>query len=232
MDIKKQELPKYAQGILKHLLDEKGEVIYSSHETIKKGDVYLLGLNPGGNGQQHPELGNWYTIRTHLQRMLVRTENSYFDEKWKNEVSDYPKGDAPLQKRVKQLLTGIGIEDPKTVCSSNIIFKTSQNTNDLCFGLAGLCWPVHEAILSIIQPKLILTFGISQISAYAFLKSLLHKNGPELTIKARHGEWMCKGFHYMREGIPTFVAAVPHLSYYSPTKKDDVFKWIREQSGI
>ena len=28
----------------------KGEVIYSSKETFKKGKYYFLGLNPGGEG--------------------------------------------------------------------------------------------------------------------------------------------------------------------------------------
>ena len=64
-----------------------------------------------------------------------------------NGQSNYPKGDAPLQKRVIELLKGIDIDDPRTVCASNIIFKTSRSAADLCFGLAGLCWPVHEAIL-------------------------------------------------------------------------------------
>lgn len=224
--VEKEQLPSFAENVLKHILDDIGEVVYSSHETLKKGDVYLLGLNPGGNGQEHPETHVPYTIRSHLERMLRREENSYYDECWENRQSDYPKGGAPLQKRVIALLEGVGISNPRTVCASNIIFKTSRGSAELCFGLAGLCWPVHEAILKIIQPSLILTYGIDKVSAYEFLKALFLKGDELPPQRASHGEWHCRGFHCDIDGIPTFVAAVPHLSYYSPNNKHDVFKWI------
>lgn len=224
--VEKEQLPSFAENILKHIVDDIGEVIYSSHETLNKGDVYLLGLNPGGSGQKHPETDEPYTIRSHLQRMLRRKENSYYDECWKNGQSNYPKGEAPLQKRVIELLKGIDIDDPKTVCASNIIFKTSRSTTELCFGLAGLCWPVHEAVLKIIQPSLILTYGIDRVSAYAFLKALFMKEGEVPPQPALHGKWNCRGFHCDIDGVHTFVAAVPHLSYYSPANKQDVFNWI------
>ncbi|QSX35343.1 hypothetical protein JYB87_09210 [Shewanella avicenniae] len=220
--VEKEQLPGFAENVLKHILDDIGEVVYSSHETLKKGDVYLLGLNPGGSGQENPETHVPYTIRSHLKQMLRRDRNSYCDESWK---PGQPEGEAPLQKRVKTLLAGIGV-NPKTVCASNIIFKTSRNSDELCFGLAGLCWPVHEAILKIVQPSLILTYGVQKVSAYEFLKALFLK-GDELPPQpASHGKWNCRGFHCEIDGNPTFVAAVPHLSYYSPTNKHDVFKWI------
>lgn len=224
--VEKEQLPGFAANVLKHILDDMGEVVYSSHETLKKGDVYLLGLNPGGSSQEHPETHIPYTIRTHLERMLRRETNSFIDECWENGLSNFPIGEAILQKRVIALLKGIGIDDPRTVCASNIIFKTSRSSADLCFGLAGLCWPVHEAILKIVQPSLILTYGIQKVSAYEFLKALFLK-GDELPPQpASHGKWNCRGFHCDIDGNPTFVAAVPHLSYYSPTNKHDVFKWI------
>ena len=122
--VEKEQLPIFAENTLKHILDDIGEVVYSSHETLRKGDVYLLGLNPGGSGQTNPDTGVPYTIRSHLQRMLKRNENSFYDESWENGQSKYPKCGAPLQKRVVELLKGIDIDDPRTVCASNIIFKT------------------------------------------------------------------------------------------------------------
>ncbi|MFB2650589.1 hypothetical protein [Shewanella mangrovisoli] len=233
MNVDKSLLPSFAEKTLKYLLDDLGEVVYSSHETLKKGDVYLLGLNPGGSGQAHPETGEHYTIRSHIQRMLHRTENSYYDESWTNKLSKYPVGEAPLQQRVRELLKGIGVQDPRTVCASNIIFKTSANSDEICYGLAGICWPVHEAIIEIIQPKLILTFGISAISAYAFLKELLFKgNSIELSEPSGHGNWECKGFSCSINGRSTFIAAVPHLSYYSPKNKSNVSEWIRNYAGL
>ncbi|MCU8079107.1 hypothetical protein L5M16_11060, partial [Shewanella sp. SM103] len=80
--VEKEQLPIFAENTLKHILDDIGEVVYSSHETLRKGDVYLLGLNPGGSGQTNPDTGVPYTIRSHLQRMLKRNENSFYDESW------------------------------------------------------------------------------------------------------------------------------------------------------
>ncbi|MGI2169916.1 hypothetical protein ACROAE_06930 [Shewanella sp. MF05960] len=230
--ILKQDLPDFAKQTLKHILKQKGEVIYSSHETLKEGDIYLLGLNPGGDGQENPDTASSYSIKSHLDRMLKRTENSFIDERWENKVAHYEAGKAPLQMRVIDLLKGIGVNDPRTVCASNIIFKTSRDSSDLCYGLAGLCWPVHEAILNLVKPKLILTFGISSISAYAFLKELFHIDETELTIDADHGDWKCKGFKCEINGKSTFIVAVPHLSYYSPKNKTEVFSWIKENAGL
>lgn len=230
--VEKEQLPIYAGNILKNILDDIGEVIYSSHETLQKGDVYLLGLNPGGSGQKHPETGKSYTIRSHLQRMLKREENSYYDECWETRLSLYAKGNAPLQKRVIELLKGIGVDNPRTVCASNIIFRTSRNSSELCFGLAGLCWPVHEAILKIVKPSLILTYGIDKVSAYSFLKAIFLKGEEEQPQPSLHGKLKCYGFHCDIDGLPTFIAAVPHLSYYSPANKKDVFDWIKRNHNM
>lgn len=45
--IKKEELISFGKECLPLILTRYGELIYSSHDTIKKGDIYLLGLNPG-----------------------------------------------------------------------------------------------------------------------------------------------------------------------------------------
>lgn len=48
--MQKADLPAFAKQTLKHILHQYGEVLYSSHETIRRGSVYLLGHNPGGEG--------------------------------------------------------------------------------------------------------------------------------------------------------------------------------------
>ncbi len=162
----KNELSSFAKHVMKNFLDEYGELLYSSHETIKEGDIYLLGLNPGGTGHT--------TINDHIDQMLNRIDNSYLDESWSNGSSKYHVGTAPLQKRICGLLNTLGY-DVRDVCASNLIFNTTPSSEDLCFGLAGLCWPFHEQIIEIIKPKLILTFGNSKESPYAFIKALFFR---------------------------------------------------------
>lgn len=60
--------------ITKDISDWKGGVLYSSKNTLKKGDFYLMGYNPGGSEKAE-------TIKVDIENLKNRTENSYFDER-------------------------------------------------------------------------------------------------------------------------------------------------------
>lgn len=216
--IKKEDLIKIGIETLPLILNKDGEIIYSSHETLKKGDIYLLGLNPGGGGGKK--------IKNHLGDILKKDHNSYLDESWDSiKRSEIPKGQAPLQIRVDHLITQLGY-NTRDVCASNLIFVTSRSADDINYGLAGYCWRFHQHILELVQPKIILCFGISSVSAYSFLWSL-YGDGKEAVKKAGHGDWKCKAFTTNIEGRPTTVVGIPHLSYYSIIGKDEVIDWIK-----
>ncbi|MBO2626650.1 hypothetical protein [Shewanella algae] len=225
--MRKEDLPIIARTALKHILHRHGEVIYSSHETLAKGDIYLMGLNPGGKP--------FITIGEHIDRMLTRTKNSYLDEFWKDQSDEAvvltDEQREPLQKRVVRLLADLGY-DARNVCASNLIFPTTRSAEGLCFGLAGLCWPVHEAVLEIVQPKLLLTFGNGPESPYAFVKELLCTNGKEQTIDSDHLGWVCKGFRTELNQRNLFVAGLPHLSRYNSIGKARVVQWLREEMDL
>jgi len=213
---KKEDLIKLGEECLPLILERDGEIIYSSHNTLKKGDIYLLGLNPGGEG--------FTTIKNHLSNILKKETNSYLDESWENKITTWPIGQAPLQKRVDFLLRSMGYKT-KEVCSSNLIFVTSRNSDEINYGLAGYCWRFHQYILNIIQPKLILCFGVSSVSSYSFLHDLY--SGKETTIDSGHGNWKCKAFTTIVEGKRTTVVGIPHLSYYNIVGKTEVIQWIK-----
>lgn len=229
MNYKKEHLVDLAEQLFGHLYNRYGEGLYSSHETLKKGDVYLLGLNPGGSG--HTLLGDF------MSKTLTRTENSYLDEAWVNgQSSKYAKGSAPLQKRIQSLLEGLD-QNVADVCASNLIFTTSKSSSheDYNFGFAGTFWPFHQAVIEIIKPKVIITFGNAKLhSPFGFLKSMYcdesNLNTFE-TIPAEHGERQCYGFKADINGRSTAIIGLPHLSYYSPNK-EPVLKWIKEFSRI
>lgn len=82
--------------------------------------------------------------------------------------------------------------NPPEVCSSNLIFVRSVTANYISFDLAKTCWPFHEAVLHIVQPKLILAIGNSSTSAYKCLHKLM--GGAEEYISSGHGHWHVKGF--------------------------------------
>lgn len=220
----KADLPAFARQTLKHILNKDGEMLYSSHETIKKGDVYLMGLNPGGEGLN--------SIASHIDKMLTKTTNSYLDEEWENGGGRWPKGQAPLQLRIQWVLGQLELV-PAEVCASNLIFQTSRNADGVSFGLAGICWPVHEAIIDIVRPKLLLTFGNGAGSSpYAFLKEMFFSGDQEKDqdrIEFGHGTAQCKAFQTSINGLSLCVAGIPHMSRFNPIGKHHVVEWLRSK---
>ncbi len=214
----KDEIPKIAKKALSDVLSESGSILYSSHETLKPGDVYLLGFNPGGAG------GN--PVEQSINSMLTNTSNSYIDESWENHNGVWANGEAPLQKRIQWILESLGL-NTREVCASNLIFLQSREASDISYSLAEKCWPVHEAILNIIKPKLIIAFGNSAISPYGYLQSML--GGKEQYFPSGHGNWSVKGFSCKINGLPVYVAGLPHLSRYSPIGKNQVVEWLSKQ---
>ena len=214
----KNEIPKIAKKALSDVLNEWGGILYSSHETLKPGDVYLLGFNPGGVD------GN--PVEQSINSMLTNTSNSYLDESWGNGSGKWDRGEAPLQKRVQWVLESFGL-NTREVCASNLIFLQSPKAADIRYSLAEKCWPVHEAIINIVQPKLIIAFGNSAVSPYGYLQSML--GGKAEYFPSGHGNWSIKGFRCKINRLPVYVSGIPHLSRYSPIGKYQIIEWLSEK---
>ena len=113
----KNEIPIIAKQALSEYLEEPGSVLYSSHETLKPSDIYLLGFNPGG--------ANGKPVEQSISSMLTNTTNAYLDESWENHKGVWASGEAPLQKRVQWIFESLGI-NTRDVCASNLIFLQSR----------------------------------------------------------------------------------------------------------
>jgi len=72
----RDEIPSVAEDSLSDLLWEPGGILYSSHETLRPGRVYLLGFNPGGS--------NGAPLGESVTSMLSYSDNAYIDESWSN----------------------------------------------------------------------------------------------------------------------------------------------------
>lgn len=202
------------------VLSKSGGIIYSAADSLKNGDVYILGLNPGGTEGQ--------TIAEHLSELPNKTTNSYLDESWGNRKD--ADGEAPLQRRIKGVVEAVGI-NLRDVCASNLIFMRSQTAKGVSFADADKCWPVHELILGIVQPKIIIVFGNSSFSPYAYLLNKFKSDDEQDIFDSGHGSWKCRGFTGMISGRKTYVAGFPHLSRYSPydqsgSIKENIVAWL------
>jgi hypothetical protein len=191
------------------ILDEHGIILYSSCETLKKGKYYFLGLNPGGKDEDVPP------ILTSLDDLRSYKGNAYFAEDdradWSSPKRHYAKGQHPYQIAFRTLFEGFG-ENPRDVCASNLIFKRSVGAHDSGYPkLAKKCWPVHEAILKIVQPEAIIAFGKD---AFDFVRRKCSV-GHDQVIEVPQGFWLWK--HSMLDNnIP--LICVRHPSRYSLKK--------------
>lgn len=215
-----------AKAKLERILDESGGILNSSAARLTKGDYYLLGQNPGGN--EVACVGA--TIRKDLEEMPGRKGSDLQNSDW----------GAPRLQRQLELLFGAEClgADLGNVCASNLIFTRSQNVRGMKPEHADLCWPVHEMILRIVQPRVILAFGNGDSrptdSPYAYLKMKhLETKGevPKQTSEpAQHGSWSCCSFDLDLGWLQCRVIGLPHLSRYSLDGKQGVLKWIKEQA--
>jgi hypothetical protein len=207
-----------AEKSLGTILDESGTILYSSSATLKPGKYYFLGLNPGGTD------ADTNTIRKSLGNLGALMDCAYLDEDWGSDSRSYSKGCHPLQKNFKGLFEALG-ENPRAVCATNLIFSRSIGEK----GAGGterakLCWPVHEAILEIVRPAAIITFGRQPFN---FIIDKLSGTASEDSL-AGHGKWTWR-YSILKTGEK--LIGLPHLSRYALTSHPDVLHQIRELIG-
>lgn len=181
---------------------DSGTILYSSYKTLRPGKYYFLGLNPGG-GDADTE-----SIEQSLEALGARTENAYLEEDWGSTARSYGNGGHPLQLNYKCLFKGLGV-DPDSVCASNLIFRRSVDEKGARYeDLVEACWRVHEAILEIVRPEAIITFGRQP---FDFIRN--KKGGTLLEDRpAGHGTWT-----WRRSVLTTGekLIGLPHLSRYA-----------------
>lgn len=174
-----------------------------------------MGLNPGGS--HGPPLSQ------SVQELPFKEDHDYLDAEWSNRGGRYAAGQAPLQKRSRWLLERMGYNLRK-VLTTNLIFMQSRDASTLTLEMAETCWPVHELMLQVIRPKIIICNGNSDFSAYGFLRGKMLNN--EEQAPAGHGNLRLKSLEGNICGLNVRVVGVPHMSRYSPIGKPVVVNWI------
>ena len=172
MENKLKEIKEEIASILKEInyAEEPGSILYSGDETLKKGENYFLGANPGGHSDE--KLGKFAdTISNQLSRKNSSPSfNEYFDASWKPGKNIYSKGMAPLQRRIKYLFNSLEI-DLRNTLSTNLTFVRSSTLEKFHLDWAEAaeqCWKIHLLLLSVVQPRNIIVFGED---AFNFIKN-------------------------------------------------------------
>jgi len=214
-----QEFIYLAKHHLDSILGESGTILYSSCETLKPGKYYFLGLNPGGSEEDTRTIGQ--SLRD--LELGSSTENAYLDQDWSG-FRNYCVGGHPLQRNYKYLFGALG-EELSSVCASNLIFSRSISEKGAGGKVrAELCWPVHEAILEIVRPAAIITFGRQPFN---FIREKLGGTAPEDS-PTSHGRWTWR-YSILQTGEK--LIGLPHLSRYALRNDSDVVENIRKLVG-
>jgi hypothetical protein len=105
-----------------------GKVFYSGRLAFgRPNDVYLLGINPGGNPTAQAD----ETIGSSIDRVLTQHPDrwsAYRDESWQNKKP----GTYGMQPRVLHILRRLG-RDPQETPAGNLIFVRSSRKT-ICAG--------------------------------------------------------------------------------------------------
>jgi uracil-DNA glycosylase len=116
---------------------------------------------------------------------------------------------SPATEGIQILFKDVLEVDPRIVCATNLIFQRSRGERDAGgWELAKTCWPVHDVILKIVQPRVIITFGRLP---FEFIWEKLSGTHPTAE-RSGHGSWQWRSSKLETEQV---LIGVPHLSRYA-----------------
>lgn len=210
------------------LADMPGRLLYSGLGTLSPGRLYLLGHNPGGDPDTESD-----SPAAHLAKLVGKSPdwNEYIDGVWKPGGRVCAPGDAPMQKRVCHLLTGIGVP-VRTICASNVIFVRSRVSSHLDnqAQLAERCWCVHQFILERVRPAGILSIGGRPV--FEFIRNRGRLLSRPEKFQAGHGAWVCLAAQIQIGNRSMAIVSVPHLARYAIDRYPEAVHWVRVKLGL
>lgn len=226
------------------LLKMPGGVFYSSRDTLKRGQFYMMGHNPGGQQNEKETIDK--DIHQWINRPLSNWSAYFFsDDQWND------KGEVPHQRRVQELGelllgTGQGIRD---IFSANAIFvrtPASHMLNILPFNsdYRERCWQAHKVFLGIVKPTLIVCLGNDEnvnASSFSLMKKWTCTQDSNVTRedcrnqvyrRARYLKWfdakIALGSDEDQSTLFCRIVGVPHPSRFEIVKLEKLGSRLKE----
>ena len=147
----------FAKLIPKSLMNKSGKVFYSGRLAFEKqSDIYVLGINPGGDPLDHPD----ETVKSHTKWVVKKSPedwSAYRDESW----SGQEPGCDDLQLSLLHLFKGLN-KNPGDVPLSNLFFVRSAELDKLDGdenALASQCWDFHRNVINELEVRVVICFG-------------------------------------------------------------------------
>ncbi len=228
------------------LEEEPGSIIYSGDSTLKKGNFYFLGTNPGGNRLDYND-----TILN--QVMLSNETNEYIDGNW---------GNREHQETIKSVFMKLDINLKETF-STNTSFIRSPgeqkypprnpiNKEDLKLAAKAkkqlkkdgreTFWPIQEYFLSIVKPRLIIANG--SIARDLFWHKIMGNEFKDKKIEPKnkfiYSNSANKYCYYFNGDLRTQslyipnlrVLSLPHLSFQDYSFHKSGIQWAKEKISL
>lgn len=235
-------VPRISTILGNELLEMSGGVFSSGHVTLKRGDFYVVGHNPGGN-EEDPIYKN-LTIRKDLENWNKKERDdwsSFFptDDPWRKDGKD-----TPHQRRVRELgkiLHGTE-EGIRGIFCSNAIFVRTRASHLLqrvtLLDYQERCWQVHKVWLDIVKPRLIVCLGNDErdnASSFALMKEWMGAQDRTVHRKdckhpgrrrTKFVKWfdatVTVGSQEVQSSLSCRVVGVPHPSRFEIVKLDRI----------
>lgn len=141
-----------------------GAVLASGGDTLVKGPLYVMALNPGGSANDEPG-----SVLDSIHKL--RSLEPFND--WT--ASGYGKRGrfTPFQLRIQTVFEALEADSVQTLCTNSLFLKERRAS-----GLEkpwqnwwDTYWPVHQRMLAEVQPKVIVCLGNgSALSSWELLR--------------------------------------------------------------
>lgn len=210
-----------------------GTVLYSSLASVRPFHVYVMGLNPGGDpaAETRPLIGtlaapdgqSFYTHDCWQKHCPGGGSCAHVDESG----AVFPDALRLHQRVVVDLAELVGTTPPM-LPSANAIFgrsteiaKLKDETGHSLTEWSAACWPVHQRLLAVVRPRVIVTLGKGDSnSAFALLNATC--GCPPSRTFSDEGVHGGKAFEARgldlggEDRLDATVIGIPHPSWYAP----------------
>lgn len=222
------ELAQFTRAQLGADTKRSGGVFYSKPELLTRGDVYLMGYNPGGDSGP--------PISDELDNHFAKNVSGY-EQIWQHRSGTNDDG-TTKHRNVEGLtryqrglieITELLDYSPDQVFMTNLIFFQSHDGKGVHYKRdSAVCWPVHEKLLSIVQPKIIVAVGNGNAGS-AYTRLLQEKRhslvaSSQVVKRANHGKFRLKGFRFSEGSRDVVVLGLPHFSYYNVKPNEELIR--------
>jgi hypothetical protein len=222
-----------ARRRLGEVCEATGEVLGTSWRGISEGlPIYIMGINPGGGCQKIGKNIECIPESTSAGQVADPLDGNTRSPWWSNYLDDYWKENRsfhPIQKHLFAFASALTPSiDLRRVCGTNLVFEASAHPSEIKNWQHKVesCWSVHELLMNIVRPKVLLTFGEPTREFVHSKCAPIHDYGQWPEVRSSRQRF-CTTYRGLLVGRDVRVISVPHLGRFSLADKPTLMGWLQ-----